>query len=154
MQGNYVCRLGLAGIAGTLILMAGMAVASAQPEEKNVAIAGITTPTDLVMDARSNAYIADTASGKVYCLPGGGKPVLFATIPGAPTTLAVSQERTLFVGTQSGRVYMITQSGDVAEAYDCRTSIAGLSVDRDGGLVIATTQGAIIKVTRNEIVGE
>lgn len=153
MQGKYRCRLNVFGIAGLMVLMAGLAVASAEPSGERGAgtMSGVTAPVGLAMDFWANAYTVDKTTGKVFCLPAGSEPVHYATVEGIPTTIAVDRQRTLFVGTASGHVLAVRRDGTVTEACRCRGPVAGLAVDRDGGLLIATTKGTVIRVDRKEL---
>lgn len=149
MQGNYTNRLVVFGLAGAIVL-AGMIVASAAPAESRMPVlrSVMKEPVGLVVDNRANAYTADRATGRVFCLAANSEPVHFATVEGQPTALAVDNRRTVFVGTTSGQVHAVSRDGVVKMAYQCDAPIAGLDVDRDGGLLIATQRGAVIKVDR------
>lgn len=151
MQGKYRCRLSVLGIAG-MILLAGLSSASAQPDGGRRArlLAVVPNPVGLVMDFWANTYTVDRCTGMVFCLPWGSEPVHYATIEGEPTSLAVDRKRTLYIGTVSGHVLAVHRDGTVTEACQCAGPVAGLTVDRDGGLFIATGNGAIFKMDRME----
>ncbi len=154
MQGTYRCRLSVMGITGVMIMLASLAVASAEPggERGPATLAVVDNPVGLTMDFWANAYTVDRNTGKVFCLPAGSEPVHYATVEGEATTLPVDRERTLFVGTTSGHVLAVKRDGSVFEAYRCPGSVAGLTVDRDGGLLIATDRGTITRLRRSELV--
>ena len=109
-------------------------------------------PVGLVMDSRANAYTVDRFTGKVFCLPAGSEPVHYATISGEPTALAVDHRRTLFVGTKAGHILAVDRDGTVTEISRCPKSVAGLTMDRDGSLLIATGGEAIIRMKRADLV--
>jgi len=141
----------IAGLTG-IIVLAGLAVVPASVAESRSPVLRcvMKEPVGLVVDNRANAYTADRETGRIYCLPADGAPLHFATVDGRPTTLAVDRHRTLYVGTASGLIHAVRQDGIVRVAYRCRDHVAGLDVDRDGGLLIATQEGMIIKVARSD----
>lgn len=153
MQGKDHCRLSFLWIAGLFMLLALPGSAWAWPEESWNATEVTAHPMGLVMDYRSNAYTVDRVTGKVFCLPAGGEPIHYATIDGAPTSLAVDRQATLFVGTASGSVLAVKRDGGVFEACRCPAPVRGMSVDRDGSLLIATEGGTVIKKKRTELMG-
>jgi sugar lactone lactonase YvrE len=110
---------------------------------------GLAGTAGLVLDARGYAYTADREAGKVLCVPPGGEPMVYARVD-SPTALAVDRLRTLFVGTASGDIYMVTPDGAVSRVFRCGNAVSGLSIDRDGNLLAATGKGAILRVTRDE----
>ncbi|BDQ38836.1 hypothetical protein SYK_31960 [Pseudodesulfovibrio nedwellii] len=153
MQKTMNRRLCVLGLTGLLIMLAGITVAYAQPVKKTTDFAcpNRAKPVGLVMDNRSNVYTACGQTGQIFCLPSGGEPIMYAQVEDTPTVLAVDSKQTLYVGTASGRVLAVTRNGSVREAYRCDGRIIGLSVDRDGGLVIGMGNGSVITVERKEL---
>lgn len=153
MKSSVISRLTAAGIVVAVITLTALVVvtAKAQSNEGEILCSGLSGSAGMVMDSRRNVYTADRATGYVFCLPPGGDPVLYAKVPGTPTALAVDMVRTVFVSTQSGMIYRIARNGRVEEAYLCDASPVGLGVDRDGGLIIMTDDGVVMKVDRNEL---
>ena len=156
MQRTMNRRLCVLGLAGLLIILAGIAVAYAQPVKNTTGFTcpNRAEPVGLVMDNRSNVYTACGLTGQVFCLPPGGEPIPYAQIKDTPTVLAVDNKRTLYIGTESGRIHAVALDGSVREAYQCDDRIIGLSVNRDGGLIIAMGNGSVITVERKELTWE
>ena len=150
MQGKNHCRLNSVLIVGLLLLLA-VPGAAAEPGTGRDAAAVTAHPVGLVVDSRANAYTVDRVTGKVFCLPGGSEPIHYATIRGEPTTLAVDRRRTLFIGTVAGHVLAVHLDGTVCEACRCPHGVTGLAVDRDGGLLITTGNGALIRMRRADL---
>jgi len=150
MQGKNHCRLNMVWIAGLIVLLA-VPGAAAEPERGRDADGVPAHPVGLVMDSRANAYTVDRVTGKVFCLLAGSEPVHYATISGEPTALAVDRRRTLFIGTATGHVLAVHRNGAICEACRCPHRVTGLAVDRDGGLIIATGGGTLIKMRRADL---
>lgn len=144
-------RILVIGVAGIMILITGLIAVAAQAEGNSNTIlwSGLPTPADMVIDSRRNVYTADKKTGYVFCMPPGDDPILLAQVPGTPTTLAVDRLRNVFVGTEDGLIYLVGLDGSVEETYRCESIPIGLDVDRDGGLIIATQKGTIVKVNRS-----
>lgn len=160
MQGSLFSRSVLIGVLGLLILVvasfAGATVAAKdRPFDPNgrVVSSGSVGNVGLALDTRGNLYTADSQTGHVYCVPPQSSAVLLAKVPGTPTVLTVDKLRNVFVGTESGEVFLVSLDGLVAEVYRCAARPVGLSVDRDGGLVVATEDGVIRKVERVDFLG-
>jgi sugar lactone lactonase YvrE len=68
-----------------------------------------------------------------------------------PTALAVDQLRTLFVGTASGTIFAVTPDGLASRVHECGSRVAGLSLDRDGNLLVVTGKGAILRLERGKL---
>nr|WP_321255884.1 hypothetical protein [uncultured Pseudodesulfovibrio sp.] len=153
MQRTMNRRLCVLGLASLLIILAGITVAYAQPVKKTTDFAcpNRAEPVGLVMDNRSNVYTACGQTGQIFCLPSGGESIMYAQVKDTPTVLAVDNKQTLYVGTDSGRIHAVLRDGNVREAYRCEGRVVGLSVDRDGGLIIAMENGAVISVKRKEL---
>jgi len=150
MQKTTFSRLAIAGVITILIMITGLVTVAAQAQGKteHVLTSGIPNPTGLAMDNRCNFYTADRNTGYVFCIPPDSDPILLAKVPDTPTAVAVDRLRNVFVGTEGGSVYLVSLDGDVVEAYRCNARPMGLEIDRDGGLVIATDEGEIVKVER------
>ena len=110
--------------------------------------------TGLVMDSRGYAYTADSGTGCILCLTPDGERIVHARVDDVPTALAVDTLRTLFVGTNSGRIYAVLLDGSVSLVHTCPGRVTGLDVDRDGSLLAATMDGAVIRVPREAFVWE
>lgn len=151
MQGQIWRTFILAVVTTTLIIFTALAAASAQPtRSKGTLATGLSGTTGLVMDSRSYVYTADGASGRIYCIPPDGEPIVYATMEKPATALALDHHRTLFVATNDGLIHGIRLDGDRFEAYRSSAPVAGLSVDRDGNLIVALTTGTLIKVKIEE----
>ncbi len=84
-------------------------------------------------------------------IPPSTDPILLAKIPGTPTALAVDRLRNVFVGTESGTVFLVALDGGVREVHKLAARPVGLTLDRDGTLIIATETGHIVRVKRAEM---
>ena len=152
MKETIVSRMVIICFAATLILMtAFIAATAAQGQAGRNLFSGTSNPAGLAMDSRCNIYTVDKKTGHVFCIPPDSVPVLLASVEGAPTTLAVDRFCNVFVGTQGGQIFIVEQNGNVTEAYKCRSRPVGLSIDRDGALVIATEKGNIIRINRRDL---
>jgi hypothetical protein len=151
MQGKNHSRLNSLWITGLLLLLAVPGAAAEQGADPD-ATSVTAHPVGLVVDSRANAYTVDRVTGKVFCLLPGNEPIHYATISGEPTTLAVDRRRTLFIGTATGHILAVLLDGTVCAAFRCPHSVTGLAVDRDGGLLITTGNGTLVKVRRAELV--
>lgn len=135
----------------TVMTFAGAALAAtaaAQSGHGGVVCSGLPCTVGLTMDLRGNLYTADAKTGYVFCIPPVSDPVLLARVPGIPTALAVDRQRNVFVTTEGGTVYLVALDGSVTATHRCDSRPVGITVDRDGGLVIATEEGMIVKVRR------
>lgn len=108
---------------------------------------GLAGPDGLVLDNRGNAYTVCRDEGLVWCVPPDGEPIPLARVD-APTCLAVDRLLTVFVGTASGDIVAVMPDGTSSRVHRFRNGVTGLSLDRDGALVAATADGAIIRVPR------
>lgn len=158
MQGSVVSRFVFITVVMVTILvvgsLAGATVTATDFGERQgnrVVTSGFPETVGLALDSRGNMYTADSRTGYVFVVPPTSSPVLLAKVPGHPAVLAVDRVRNVFVGTESGAVYMVALDGSVAEAYRCSGRPVGLDVDRDGGLVIAVEGGVILRVERGEL---
>lgn len=142
-----VCGLVLAGALTEAFASEGLHVGSTG----RVLCQGMPCTVGLVLDSRGNLYAADRETGCVFCLPPSSHPVLLAKVPGRPSVLAVDRRRTVFVGVESGAIFAVGLDGDVREVWRIAGTFTGLAVDRDGGLVVGTADGRIIKVPRKEL---
>ena len=133
----------------TALLLTGPLALAGAGEGTGVICADLPGTAGLALDNRGYAYTVDCAAGKVLCVPPDGEPVVYARIT-APTALAVDELRTLFVGTAAGDIYAVTLDGSVSRVHRCPTRVSGLSLDRDGNLLIATTGGAILRLARED----
>lgn len=150
-----VSRLAIAGIITALVMVTAMMTATAQAQGKNehAIVLRIPAMVGLAVDNRCNLYTASRHTGYVFCIPPLSEPILLAKVPGTPTSIAVDRLCNVFIGTEEGSVFLISQDGTVAEAYRCGERPMGLEIDRDGGLFIATRDGKIIKVKRKDFLG-
>jgi len=155
MQGKTI-RFTVLGMALALMLVSGILALTPLSTEVRAAddcvlAAGMPATVGLVQDRRGNLYAADPATGDVYCMPPESAPLLLARVPGKPSSLAVNHMRTVFVGTKSGVVYGILPNGSVGVACRVNSPALGLTVDRDGGLMVATARGQVVRIPRKEI---
>lgn len=132
-------------------LMGGAFAAAPATAGKRVECAGTSCAVGLVMDRRGNLYVASRKTGCVFCLPPASAPVLLARVPGTPTCLAVDPVLTVFVGTESGVVYGVASDGSVTEACRVGSPARGIVVDRDGGLLVATGHGVVVRFDRAKV---
>ena len=95
-----------------------------------------------------------TSRARCSACPPGASLSTTATISGVPTALAVNHRRTLFIGTKAGHVLAVDRSGAITEICHRPKSVAGLTIDRDGSLLIATGGEAIIRINRSELMPE
>lgn len=152
MQGKNHCRLTVLGFICFIVLLTWAEFGQAQPKvDPEKAKAVTAQPVGLVMDFRGTAYTADRVTGEVFCLPAGENPVHYATIDGEPTALAVDRQRTVYVGTSAGRILAVGRDGTIREAWRCSEAVTGLTVDRDGDLLIVTGNGTVIKRRRSAL---
>lgn len=110
-----------------------------------------STAIGLVSDYRSILYTADRASGEVLSFSLAGEPVLLGRVTGHPAVIAVDCSRTVFIGTEEGVVYSLSGEGRVREVYRISEQPVGMTVDRDGALLIAKTGGAVVRVSRSHM---
>jgi len=106
---------------------------------------------DIAIDTRCNLYTACRGTGHVFCIPPNSEAILLGRIPESPTVLTVDSLRNVFVGSENGGIYLITQDGNLNEICRIDKKPIGLELDRDGTLLIGTSHGRIIRVTRSEL---
>ncbi|WP_319471898.1 hypothetical protein [uncultured Pseudodesulfovibrio sp.] len=106
---------------------------------------------DIAIDTRCNLYTACRESGHVFCIPPNSEAILLGKISETPAVLTVDALRNVFVGTENGGIYLITQDGDLHEVCRIDRKPIGLEMDRDGTLLVGTSHGRIIRVTRSEL---
>jgi len=142
-------------LCGALVLiltsLAG-ASATAQSQGGNVLCSGLPCTVGLTIDKRGNLYTAEPSTGHVFCIPPDTSPILLAKVTGRPTAVAVDRLRNVFVGTESGVIYLVTLDGSVSKAHTLGCSPVSIVIDRDGGLIIATNDGQIVTVKRSDLV--
>ncbi len=144
-------RIIVASLVISMLATAGIAATSATANEREAQLHSVPPGSvGLVMDGRRNLYTANRNTGQVYCMPPGQAPILYGRVPGIPTSIAMDNQQNLFIGTSGGVVFRISEDGTMTETYRSETHPVGLNVDRDGGLIIATKTGKIIKVARSE----
>ncbi|MGL1861694.1 MAG: hypothetical protein OCC46_04125 [Pseudodesulfovibrio sp.] len=156
MKKSLISRLAVVGICIALVATTALAAMnvsaqSAQPGQEHVLCSGLPGTVGLAMDKRGNLYTAERQTGHIFCVPPTSDPILLAKVPGTPTALTVDKLRNVFVSTMEGTVYLVALDGTVETAYQCQSKLVGLNIDRDGGLVIATEEGQIIKVKRKDL---
>ncbi len=105
---------------------------------------------DIAIDTRCNLYTACRETGHVFCIPPNSEPSCWKNTE-SPTVLTVDSLRNVFVGSENGGIYLITQDGNLNEICRIDKKPIGLELDRDGTLLIGTSHGRIIRVTRSEL---
>jgi hypothetical protein len=155
MKKHHLLRLTFLSVAGILLLTTSLMAAASQAKKATKDLASLEIPAmvNLAMDSRQNLYTASRTTGNVFCIPPDSNPIKLAKILGTPTSVTVDKLRNVFVGTEEGVIFIISLDGTVSEAYHCKSSPIGLEMDRDGGLIIATKDGKIIKVNRKAFKG-
>ncbi|EGB16416.1 hypothetical protein DND132_3213 [Pseudodesulfovibrio mercurii] len=111
---------------------------------------GLPGTAGLVLDGRGYAYTMDREAGTILCVPPDGRPMVYAHVDG-PTALAVDRLRTLFVGTAGGDIFAVTPDGAMDRVFRCGCRVSGLSLDRDGNLLVATDKGALLRLVREDL---
>lgn len=101
----------------------------------------------MVIDGRGNLYVADVQAGEIVRKYGKESVVVCRGLHGV-TALAVDRRNCLYAATKSGAVYRITGSGQLIVLANGLNSPRALHVNRDGGVVIAESDGTLKIVRR------
>ncbi|WFS63502.1 hypothetical protein LF599_04870 [Pseudodesulfovibrio thermohalotolerans] len=133
-----------------VMILPGAVLPALGDEARQTICSDLPGAAGLALDGRGNAYTTNCAANEVLCVPPDGDPVVYAKVE-APTALAVGRSRTVFVGTVSGAIFLIASDGSVSRAYDCGRPVSGLSIDRDGNLLVATGEGSILRLARENL---
>ena len=150
MQGCSGINKFLLVISIALVLLAATDGPVRADEASPVLGSGLHGAAGLALDPRGYAYTLAPDAGTVLCIPPGGNPMVYARVAN-PTALAVDRLRTLFVGTASGTIFAVTPDGLASRVHECGSRVAGLSLDRDGNLLVVTGKGAILRLERGKL---
>ena len=138
----------VAAVACCMLLMAGGAHG-----ETMVPPGGLSPDmVGLVSDMRGNLYAADRSTGTIYCIAPDSTPIPLATIPATPITLAVDSMRTVFVAAMDGTIHSVTPDGQVRMIRQLSRCPNGITVDRDGNLLVSIANGSIVRIERASFV--
>ncbi|WP_432737485.1 hypothetical protein [Maridesulfovibrio sp. FT414] len=105
----------------------------------------------LSMDRKGYLYTASVRDGAVYSFSPASAPVMIGQVQGRPVALAVDRMRNVFVVTEDGVVSMITTKGQTKEIVRVDFHPAGITIDRDGGILVVGKECGLFKIEGNRI---
>lgn len=96
---------------------------------------------DSVQDARGWLCTTDTEAGLIRCTHGTESVILAENLP-EPTSLALGQDRSIYVCSQkAGSLHRVRPTGEVELLREGLPSPNGIAVDRDGTILVTTNDG-------------